>query len=609
MDNIRLTATNNVNSVNEDQYKLINLSSSQRIMPYNDISYYLNLNDRYNTEKQSCTKYRIISTIRNYSSNVLFNITPDSSSYYSLADFSRNKFLDRNGNNLITDEEDYDYTESLSNLLLEENGWLGALSTSTGMTNTCEFIDMQPNRRLFSFTPRYDDETNDYVYNYDIMITYPAFNDTGHTIVNDGLLLSSIETITIGDRNLITLYSPIKTNLSVGDLIRLKNTNSNAFDDTYRVSSLGNSNGDYGDYIFTIDLLSSTIKNNVIASELFLVGMTRFNRVYENRDSKYYFRVCKKIENIKSYDIYPLAFSNNSFNDRVQQVVFNDLVDTEELVDNLGRPLSEIYFTIVKANDDEVFSDIKAGIEIPYASLGEENSVKFCNIHRIHDRSDIRTTHQSLPHISSGGTISSSEYYVKDNDSYFYLDICEYNDLEQIEYSLTNVCHRFNTNNRNNCDEFINTYNSACTGIFLYDGNVLTGSAYSCDHIIIDGNPRIEGYYYQPHQKIKIRDFSSYTEQGDENTDGKPDYAIEIENGIYLWRDLLEFGFLDEGEPTDYPFINGSHFLHTNIDFKLKRQDPFGDYGLLFNYGFPNEIDGKVLNIEDIVEKEINNIC
>lgn len=606
MDSIRLTSTNNVSSVNKDQYKLINLSSTQRTIPYNDIAYYLNLDSRYNQEKQTCTKYRVISTIRNFSSNVLFNVTPDSSSYYSLADFSRNKFLDRNGNNLITDAEDYTYSESLSNLLLEENGWLGALSTSSGMTNTCEFIDMQPNRRLFSFTPRYNDATNEYLYNYEIMLSYPSFNDTGHTLVNGGLLVSSFETMTVGDRELITLYSPIKTNLNIGDLIRLSNTNSNAFDGTYRVVSIGNSNGDYSDFMFTIDLAPDILKNGVYSSDLFLVGITRFNRVYENKDSKYYFRICKKMENVKSYDIYPLAFSNNTFNDRVQQITFNDLADVEGLTDNLNRPLSELYLSIIKTNDDNIFSEIKAGIEVPYPNLGDTYTTQFCDIHRIHDRNDVLLTHQALPHISTGGTISSTEYYVKDTDNYFYLDICEYNELEQIEYSLADVCHRFNTNNRNNCDSFINYNNSACTGIFLYDGNVLTGSAYSCDHIIIDGNPRIEGYYYKPHNKIKIRDFSSYLEQGE---DDKPDYAIEIEDGVYMWRDLLDIGFVDEDTPTDYPFINGSHFLYSNIDFKLKRQDPFGDYGLLFNYGFPNEIDGKVLDLENIIEKEINNIC
>jgi hypothetical protein len=93
--------------------------------------------------------------------------------------------------------------------------------------------------------------------------------------------------------------------------------------------------------------------------------------------------------------------------------------------------------------------------------------------------------------------------------------------------------------------------------------------------------PRQEGYYYKPHYKFQIRNFSTYIEQGDLSTGGIPDYAEDLGDGRWLWRDFLSIGY-DEGQedPVNYPFLNGAHYLHSNLCFTLKRQDPFGFFGL-----------------------------
>ena len=38
-----------------------------------------------------------------------------------------------------------------------------------------------------------------------------------------------------------------------------------------------------------------------------------------------------------------------------------------------------------------------------------------------------------------------------------------------------------------------------------------------------------------------------------------------------MWRDILK-----------RPFTNGCHYVHNNINFYLRRQDPFGDYELQY---------------------------
>jgi hypothetical protein len=151
---------------------------------------------------------------------------------------------------------------------------------------------------------------------------------------------------------------------------------------------------------------------------------------------------------------------------------------------------------------------------------------------------------------------------------YFYGDVEEYNKFEQISHILSDVCHRFNTMDR--------IKNISVSGLTVDIGMRSLG-------------PRYEGYFYYPHHNIKIRNFSSYLEQGDINVFGIPDYAVDIGDGRFIWRDLLDYG-IDNGmeDYVDYPFINGCHYVHHNVCFPIRRQDPYGRYGLLFNSGNPN---------------------
>ena len=129
--------------------------------------------------------------------------------------------------------------DSINQNLSEENGWFGFTNNSTVsskiMTDdihpvtkrkvwkdldiskvlnnheSCEFIDMYPDRTLFSFNPKLNTFKRRMEYNWDILLTYPYRNDYCHDIV----------TSQDGKTNGLKIMSVIKTSNNYGDSVLL----------------------------------------------------------------------------------------------------------------------------------------------------------------------------------------------------------------------------------------------------------------------------------------------------------------------------------------------------------------------------------------------------
>ena len=92
----------------------------------------------------------------------------------------------------------------------------------------------------------------------------------------------------------------------------------------------------------------------------------------------------------------------------------------------------------------------------------------------------------------------------------------------------------------------------------------------------LNSSPTLEnGYYIKPFQKIEIKKFSELIEEAlsDVPTNGIPGDSEKLPNGNTIWRDLLEPGFIENGDNgVDYPFLNGSSYIYTNKNIFVKRQ-------------------------------------
>jgi hypothetical protein len=139
---------------------------------------------------------------------------------------------------------------------------------------------------------------------------------------------------------------------------------------------------------------------------------------------------------------------------------------------------------------------------------------------------------------------SSQYFYYNDflsNDDIIKGDFCEYNFIEQQEYVLSPMYHKYSFN----------------YSYFLDNSPVNLPS----------------GYSYEPHTPIPIRVFSDYVEFGSStNTDNIPTYAwFSQYEQTFFWRDIYSYGFIDsEGLGVDYPFVNGAHYPFKEVLFLQK---------------------------------------
>jgi hypothetical protein len=565
----KLNSQSSVNSVNTDTFVKVKLDNTNKILPSDVINEVVNAGERFNTERQRSKYYRILGTINPTISNPLFNLSDTQmSDLYTWKGFN---FYDTNTN--LYRFNSPSYPSNIDKYLKEKDGWFGYFDPDTAKAGFCLFYDMEPKRQRFSFLPDNDPYHGNAttVDNWELTITYPASIDSGHTMVLGGLMMIESTPAVVGGRNMTAFGLACQHNLNIGDIVRLSGTTN--YDGDHIVVRTGLDDGNYKPYYFVLDLDPTAG---------FVGANARMTKMIGDVESRYYFRKFRKVKtkstnviNQYDYEVYKLGFSENVFNDDVTQFMFNQDIDITDLVDNLGRPLSELYLTFIKTNSNNLFTNVSSGIETPaIAKL---------------TTSDFNTFLQDIPvinriHNSTNGSPFTSHIPLENNVTFnnsntdFYGDLVEYNTNVLKETVLAEVYYRFNTINREDDTQSVSYQ-------VFEDGEVYT----------IDLGPRHEGYYYKAHHLIRIRNFSTYIEQGNSSTVDMPSYVTAFPDGRYLWRDLIDIGSIQpNSEVLDYPFINGSHYMYDNYCFTVKRQDPFDFWGLYYA-NFPADPIGQLI--------------
>ena len=568
---IRLAVENSKESLNTDSYLKINVDNNEKLLPPSVITKVVDVAERFDFERQRSTYYRILGTINILASNPLFNL--DDSNNLDLYTWKGFNYQSNNNYRFY----DSVYPNVIKKNLKENDGWFGYYDPDISKAGFCNYFDMEPKRERFSFIQdirAYNSQTRfNPVKNWELTITYPAVSDSGHTMVNGGLMLIDAQPAVVATRQMSALSVGCLHNLSIGDIVRI--TGTVGYDGDHLVVRTGLDNGDLKGYYFVIDV------NN---SGTAIGGTSRMKKVINNKESIYYFRKFRKIKTRNApvietddYETYRVAFSENSYQDDIIQFVFNEDIDVSDLVDNLGRPLTELYLTVIKTNSNGLFTEVKSGIELPFipqlntSSSSNQHLLFIPVINKIHNGFSLPfPSHIALEALVQ---INNNNKIINNND--YYGDLVEYNEAELLEHVLAHVSHRFNTVNRET--------NPSMTYVTIPPNPYVTPPT-PATQVTTDLGPRQEGYFYKAHHLIRIKQLSPYIEQSDANTIGIPNYAVALGDGTYIWRDILDIGFNQvDGTALDYPFLNGCHYRYDNYCFYVRRQDPFDNWDLYYS--------------------------
>lgn len=471
----------------------------------------------------------------------------------------------------------------------EKDGWWGFINSGNiNMANRndgihinqimvnnkpCEFIDLYPDRSLFSFNPKFNKYRRRIEKNWNYCITYPFSKslDEISGICGDNkyysLIANCFITTNSNGISVVQCESYFKHNLKEGDSISLFYKGENGYvklRKEIRVATIGDNSGENKEKIFTI-------RYNDIASIYTYFeengNHLNFKKCVNGADCSYYTRIFKKIGELKS-DINKVAFGKNIYGDDISQIIFLDDIDLNNLYDNKGRKVSEVYLTIVKnnagnkewyngsANTETVefshcFGEITSGFDFS----GIKDEPDDYNIHKMHNvyadsttiekyaavRNTIAVLGDSVGEIDNDGKVTSKviktlESGIIINKETFLGDIVEFNPVSYTETVISNVYHRFNTYQREKFDTrfrdifqdviVADDYDAAIgTSVKTSDDepvriNEFTVKTYYINDMkyfnndydnndtntetLIYGNICPEGYFYNPHIRIKI---------------------------------------------------------------------------------------------------------
>jgi len=357
----------------------------------------------------------------------------------------------------------------------------------------------------------------------------------------------------VGTLDHLKIFSP-SHDLRVNNFIDLRDTQIDSINNIYKIMATPNPDI----FVIKYDYTPISNSNDVIQRNLKY-------KFCEGVPSEYYYRKFEILTEPKDYEIYNAAFSKTIFTDNYINnsflFHFNKDIDVEGLTDNLDRPLSELYLSVVKRAS--YFSEDIAydGYRFWTSSFQLLDSNR--EITPLGGNDGGQNQSYILGLISSvQGNDPNVAGTIKNMGNNYYGDFVEYNRAFLDERVLADILGRFAPSQ---------TIRIGTETLIDDDGNPFEQGIYQ-------SGVSPDGYTYNLHKKIKIRDFSENIETAD-NKENEifPSYSQINNDGTVSWRDLLDIGFLEgsnEKIGVDYPFVNSKHYLFDNYSIYIRKQLP-----------------------------------
>ena len=413
-------------------------------------------------------------------------------------------------------------------------------------------------------------------YNWSTYLTYPYSNDYNqymtYTNEENGAKITYqvsegvpyvIKNRVVNGKNMLTFYCGYKHNIVEGDYIYLQTPiNGSNLLEVYSLGDQAFGNDDKVLNVYNYGFTGSTINDDYMGN---LKKVINPNNSGETM-SKYYVRKHKTLTDVSNVDLTRMAFEQNNFPVKKKLeysaltpnqvtrisvkdgrgsfgVSFDKDIDIISLMDNLDRPITELFVTIVNKGymgyfNSPPISNPTKGLEVGWSFNFLRDSIDdWWSKINVNNKDNITNDYYDK---QGDNGLNIRFYYNKDLPIGTELkgDVCEWNEFNQKETVVSPISHKFSFN----------------PSIFSTNADINLP----------------DGYTYNPHHSVKLRTYSDYIEVGDkDDVSGVPDYSFFSKyEGQWRWRDIYSYGFVDTGgNGVNYPFLNGEHYPFADILF------------------------------------------
>lgn len=530
-----------------DLFIQVPLNSTKKEKIEGDRNVLLNLEERFNHERQISTKFRVAGKIVNIFNN---SVSGKCTTYDPFRDSL--------------------YYIDVENSITAATNFNSIIWKGYPQYDEFSFFRTSSVKNHIPFTTK-----SASTYNWSLYITYPSSNDyeqpmqftnddnnvPNNFIVSDGIPYV-IKNRVVNGKRLITFYCGFKHNVNKGESIYLKNPidGKNMFE-VYSLGDQSFGNEETVLNIYDYGFTGTSFNDGTVGN---------FKRVINPNNSgetmsEYYVRKHKTLTEVQNVDLHRMGFEKSNFPvkkkieysgatpNKTQRISVKDGrddygfsfdrdIDIIGLIDNLDRPLTELFVTIVNKGymgwfnnpfNPLNFSNNQSGIEVGWSFNFRKNDL---------DEWWKKSNQDNKDNIPYGSYTNAGKtfYYNADLPKGHELkgDLCEWNKFDQKETVLSYMSHKFSFNN---------------------------------NHFDDGGTVNLPfGYGYQPHYSIPIRAYSDYVETGDEDkVSDIPDYSFYSNyEGLWRWRDIYPYGYIDtSGNGVNHPFLNNEHYPFSQILF------------------------------------------
>jgi hypothetical protein len=558
-------------SINEDQNIRIGLEETQNLLREGDRSIILNNAELFNKERNESINYKIHGKLR----MVFRNFYSGTSEYEPLLE--KLYLVGDGSDNNFTGYIPYNEFAFLRKDVLRQLNPLQTVSSISLYSPNISYSGESKHISISSIDAPY--------HNWNIYLSYVYSQDENHPMkytLSGNTVFSFVSGDGIPFRvedngSTYKLISPVEHGINEGEFITLSggtlDNSVNINNRTFSVVSIGDSI--YRSEKFVLEISKSEIPTGTTLSTVV------FGKRCVNKDniigtsSSYYIHKHKTLTRKEDYILDKIGFESSIWENERKILLENSLGENDVIVErnmmetmvydfknpfslsgltnNLGFLPTDVYVTMVLVNKNGYFEyPPKTGWKFNFHDTWVDD--------HFDGNSSIETT---IPTTVFSKTINSNTYTFTGGTELPLNTILngafvEYNPLELKERTISESYHRFSN------------------PLFVFDFGQ-TGSTINFSGAT---NSNMFGLYYQPHYKVKLRELSPYIETSSTNQIyGLPQNARYFEDeSLWKWRDIYDHGFIDpDGFGTNYPFINGIHYVKNDINFYLRNENLFNN--------------------------------